>query len=95
VWISIGIPGIERGSVQLCDVLHVPEASAANLISMCQLSEKGMSINIRNERMELYKDGQLSAIAIKINWMFTLVTYEIAIDKAFVMSGNDNPQLTP
>jgi len=94
MWISIWIPGRGRGSVQLCDVVHVAEASAANLISICQLSEKGIAMNIRNERMELYKDGLRLAIAIKINRMFRLVTHEILIDKVFVISGNDNPQLT-
>ena len=51
-------------------------------------------MNLLNERKELHKDRLLSVIAIKINRMFTLVTHEIPIDKAFVMSGNSNPQLT-
>jgi len=94
VQISIWIPGRGRSLVQLCHVLHVPEASTTNLISICPLSEKGIAMKIRNRRMELYKEGLLSAIVIRINQMFTLVTHEIPIDKAFVMSGNNNPQLT-
>lgn len=92
VWISIWTLGRGRGSVELCDVLNVPEAGAVNLISTCQLLEKGIAINICNERMEVYNDGLLSAIDIKINWIFMLVTHEIPLDKAFVMSGNNNPQ---
>jgi len=78
--------------VQLCKVLHVPEASAVNLISMCQLWEKGIAMKIENERMEFYKDGLLSAIVVKINRMFILVTNEILIHKAFVMRRNEDLQ---
>ena len=51
-------------------------------------------MNIQNERIELYRDGVLCGIVIKLDRMFTLVTHEIPIDELFVMSGNDNSQLT-
>jgi len=92
--ISIWIQGRETELVHLCDVLHLPEPSTVNPISMCPLLEKHITINIGNKRMNLYKDGILSAIAIRVNRMFTLVTQEIVIDKLFLISGEDTSQLT-
>ena len=47
VGISIWISGRGRGLVHLSNVLYVPEAKAANLISMIQMSANVIATNIR------------------------------------------------
>jgi len=94
--IPIPIWVLERGKgiVQLCDVLEVLGARTTNLISVCQLVAKGMNINFRDDGAEVYRDWLLSAIAIKVKRMYTLVNREVRFEEAFSESGGDHSQLT-
>jgi len=92
--IPIWVPGRGNGIVQLCDVLYVQGAGTTNLISVSQLAAKGMNINLRDNGAEVYRDGLLSAIVIKVKRMYTLVNREVPLEEAFTMSRGDDSQLT-
>src|SRR5205807_3808736 len=77
--IPIWLPGQGRKTAQLCDVLYVPDTGITNLISVSQLTQKGMSLNFPNNKAEIYKDGVLTVIALKANRMYTIIGQERAI----------------
>jgi len=79
--IPIWLPGRGKGIIQLCDVLYIPGAGITNLISVSQLTVRGMNVNFHHNRAEVYMDRILSGIAIKAKHMYTLVHKENRIDE--------------
>ena len=58
-------PGGGRQPLFLTEVLHVPGATEAGLISVSQLNKKGVKIAFTDQAVEFYQDGILIAIAEK------------------------------
>ena len=57
----------------LTEVLHVPGATEAGLISVSQLTRKGVKIAFTDNLAEFYQDGILIAIAEKWNKLYKLL----------------------
>ena len=58
-------PGGGRQQLFLTEVLHVPGATEARLISVSQLTKKGVKIAFMDDAAEFYQDWILIAIAEK------------------------------
>ena len=65
-------PGGGRNRLFLAEVLYVPEATEAGLISVNQLTRKGVKIAFTDDVAEFYQDGILIAIAEKWNKLYKL-----------------------
>ena len=72
VRIKIWSPDRGERTILLTDVLHIPEAGATSLISVDQLSLKGIDVWLKRESAEVYKDGILVAIAKKVDRLYLL-----------------------
>ena len=57
----------------LTQIDHLPVVKEKDLISVCQLTEKGIKIEYTDDREEFYKYGILISLAKECNRLFKLV----------------------
>ena len=75
----------------LTEVLHVPGATEAGLISVSQLTKKGVKIAFTDDAAEFYQDGILIAIAEKWNKLYyKLIQSGKYLDFGLLLSKKDD-----
>ena len=74
----------------LTEVLHVPGATEARLISVSQLTRKGVKIAFTDDTAEFYQDGILIAIAEKWNKLYKLLQSGKYQDFGLLISKKDD-----
>jgi len=83
-------PGGGRHRLFLTEVLHVPGATEARLISVSQLTKKGVKIVFTDDAAEFYLDGILIAIAEKWNKLYKLIQSGKYLDFGLLSSKKDD-----
>ena len=79
-----------RENLLLTEVYHVPAVKEIGLISVGQLTERGIKMEYTDDAAEFYKDGILIALAEKCNRLFKLVQEERCRDFGLLASRKDN-----
>jgi len=79
-------PGGGRQRLFLTEVLHVPGATEAGLISVSQLTKKGVKIAFTDNAAEFYHDGILIAIAEKWNKLYKIMQSGKDLDFGLLLS---------
>jgi len=79
-----------RENLLLTEVYHVPAVKEMGLISVSQLTERGIRMEYTVDATEFYKDGILIALAKKCNRLFTLVQEERRREFGLLVSRTDN-----
>jgi len=74
----------------LTEVLHVPGATEAGLISVSQPTKKGVRIVFTDDAAEFYPDGILIAIADKWNKLYKLIQSGKYLDFGLLLSKKDH-----
>jgi len=74
----------------LTEVLHVPGATEAGLISVSQLTKKGVKIAFTDDAAEFYQDGILIGIAEKWNKLYKLIQSGKYLDFGLLLSKKDD-----
>jgi len=67
VGIRIWSPSQGSQTILLQEVLHIPSAISTNLISVSQVTVKGMNISFKRIIAEVFRHGILMAIAKKVD----------------------------
>jgi len=93
VGIRIWSPSQGSQTILLQEVLHIPSARSTNLMSVSQLTVKGINISFKRDIAEVFRDGILMAIAKKVNLLYTILTDASVTDEGLLISLND-PILT-
>jgi len=93
VRIRIWSPSQGSQTILLQEVLHIPSAGLTNLISVSQLTVKGINISFKRDIAEVFRDGILMAIAKKVERLYTILTDVSVTDEGFLISLKD-PTLT-
>jgi len=93
VCIRIWSPSQGSQTILLQEVLHIPHASSTNLISVCQLTVKGINISFKRDIAEVFRDCILMAIAKKVDRLYTILTDASVTDEGLLISLKD-PTLT-
>jgi len=85
-------PGGGRQRLFLTEVPHVPGATEAGLISVSQLTKKGVKIAFKftDDAAEIYQDGILIAIAEKWNKHYKLIQSRKYLDFVLLLSKKDD-----
>jgi len=83
-------PGGGRQRLFLTEVLHVPGATEAGLISVSQLTKKGVKIAFPDDAPESHQDGILIAIAEKWNKLYKLIQSGKYLDFGLLLSKKDD-----
>jgi len=83
-------PGGGHQRLFLTEVLHVPRAPEAGLISVSQLTKKGVKIAFTDDAAESYQDGILIAITEKWNKLYKLIQSGKYLDFGLLPSKKDN-----
>jgi len=84
------MPGAGHQRLFLTEVLHVRGATEAGLISVSQLTKKGVKITFTDDAAEFYQDGILIAIAEKWNKLYKLIQSEKYLDFVLLLSKKDD-----
>ena len=82
----IWTPQSGRENLLLTEVYHVPAVKAIGLISVGQVTERGIKMEYTDDAAEFYKDGILIALAEKCNRLFKLVQEERRCDFGLLVS---------
>jgi len=93
VRIRIWSPSQESQTILLQEVLHIPSTGSTNLISVSQLTVKGINISFKRDIAEVFHDGVLMAIARKVDRLYRILTDASVIDEGLLISLKD-PTLT-
>jgi len=94
VRIKIWSPAQGSKTILLSEVLHIPSAGSTNLISVSQLTVKGIDISFKRESAEIYSDGLLMAVAKKVDRLYTILTHGNVTDEALLISLKDQTPTT-
>jgi len=89
VRISIWSPSQGSQTILLQEVLHIPRTSSTNLISISQLTVKGINISFKRDLAEVFRHGILMAIAKKVNRLYTILTDASVMDDGLLISLKD------
>jgi len=93
VHIRIWSPSQGSQTILLQEVLHIPSPGSTNLISVSQLTVKGINISFKRDIAEVFRDGMLMAIAKKVDRLYTILTDASVTDEGLLISLKD-PTLT-
>ena len=93
VRVRIWSPSQGSQTILLQEVLHIPSPGSTNLISISQLTVKGINILFKRDIAEVFCDGILMAIAKKVDRLYTILTDKSVTDEGFLISLKD-PTLT-
>jgi len=93
VRIRIWSPSQGSRTILLQEVLHIPRAGSTNLISVSQLTVKGINLSFKRDIAKVFRDGILMAIAKKVDRLYTILTDTSITDKELLISLKD-PTLT-
>ena len=70
----------------MTEVYHLPVVKEIGLISVGQLTERGIKMEYTDDAAEFYKDGILIALAEKYNRLFKLVQEDRRRDFGLLVS---------
>jgi len=94
VRIRIWSPSQGFQTILLHEVLHIPSTGSPNLISVSQLTVKGINISFKMQIAEIFRDGIRMAIAKEVDRLYTILTHASVTDNGLLISLKD-PTLTP
>ena len=89
VRIRIWSPSHGSQTLLLQEVLHIPSAGSTNLISVSQLTVKGINISFKRDIAEGFRDGILMAIAKMVDRLYTILTDASVMDEGLLISLKD------
>jgi len=92
--IKVWLPATGSKTILPSNVLHIPSPCSTNLISVSQLTVKGINISFKLESAEIYRDELLMVVAKKVDCLYTILTAGNGMDDTLLISLKDQTLTT-
>jgi len=89
VRIRIWLPSQGSQTILLQEELDIPSAGSTYIISISQLTVKGINISFKRDVAEVFRNGILMAMAKKVDCLYTILTDASIMDDGFLILLND------